>query len=90
MFVQLDDAALPEFLAHNRDLDGALAVIASNVALAQLEGRFGRLKACPGPECGWAFYDHSRNLAGTWCAMSVCGSRVKARQYRQRRRGAAA
>jgi predicted RNA-binding Zn ribbon-like protein len=88
MFVQLDDDAAPEFLARHHDLDGALAVIASNVALAQIEGLFARLKACPGPDCGWAFYDHSRNLAGTWCAMSVCGSRVKARQYRQRRRRA--
>lgn len=82
------DAARPEFLASNRELDGALGVIASSVAVAQLEGRFERLKACPGPECGWAFYDHSRNLAGTWCSMSICGSRVKARHYRQRRRGA--
>lgn len=75
----------PEFVAANRDVDGALALIASIVAVAQLEGRFARLKACPGPECGWAFYDHSRNLAGTWCSMSICGSRVKARQYRRRR-----
>jgi predicted RNA-binding Zn ribbon-like protein len=76
----------PGFVAPNHDLDGALAMIASVVAVAQLEGRFARLKACPGPECGWAFYDHSRNLAGTWCSMSICGSRVKARQYRRRRR----
>jgi predicted RNA-binding Zn ribbon-like protein len=84
--IQLDAAARPEFVARNDGLDGALAVMASTVAVAQLEGRFARLKACPGPECGWAFYDHSRNLAGTWCSMSVCGARVKARHYRQRRR----
>jgi predicted RNA-binding Zn ribbon-like protein len=85
---RLDAAARPEFVTPDRGLNGALAFIASTVAVAQLEGRFVRLKACPGPECGWAFYDHSRNLAGTWCSMSVCGARVKARHYRQRRRRA--
>lgn len=79
-------AAKPEFVAADQGLDGALGLIASSVAVAQLEGRFGRLKACPGPDCGWAFYDHSRNLAGTWCSMSICGARVKARHYRLRKR----
>ena len=83
---RLHAAAKPEFVAPNPGLDGALGLIAVSVAVAQLEGRFGRLKACPGPDCGWAFYDHSRNLAGTWCSMSICGARVKARHYRQRRR----
>ena len=85
---RLSAAARPQFVATSQGLDGALALIASSVALAQLEGRFVRLKACPGPDCGWAFYDHSRNLAGTWCSMSICGARVKARHYRQRRRRA--
>jgi predicted RNA-binding Zn ribbon-like protein len=83
---RLDTGAPPEFVAQGHRLDGALGLIAASIATAQLEGRFGRLKACPGPECGWAFYDHSRNLAGTWCSMSICGARVKARHYRQRRR----
>lgn len=85
---RLHAAAKPEFVAPHQGLDGALGLIAASVAVAQLEGRFGRLKACPGPDCGWAFYDHSRNLAGTWCSMSICGARVKARHYRQRRRRA--
>lgn len=85
--VRLNADARPRFSAPRGDLDGALGLIAANVALAQLEGGFARLKACPGPDCGWAFYDHSRNQAGTWCSMSICGSRVKARQYRRRRHG---
>lgn len=84
--IRLHAAAKPEFDAPDQGLDSALGPIAASVAVAQLEGRFGRLKACPGPDCGWAFYDHSRNLAGTWCSMSICGARVKARHYRQRRR----
>lgn len=86
LFVQLDHSAPPDFVARRGDLDGALALIATIVALAQIDGRWSRLKACRGEHCGWAFYDHSRNQTGSWCAMSVCGSRAKARQYRRRKR----
>ena len=86
LLVRLHADRLPELVAPRRDLDGALALIAAAVAVAQFERRFARLKACPGPECGWAFYDHSRNQTGAWCSMSVCGARVKAREYRVRRR----
>ncbi|MBV9167305.1 MAG: CGNR zinc finger domain-containing protein [Solirubrobacterales bacterium] len=85
--VRLNAGGWPQFFSPHNDLDGALGLIAANVALAQLEGGFARLKACPGPDCGWAFYDYSRNQTGTWCSMSICGSRIKARQYRRRQRG---
>jgi predicted RNA-binding Zn ribbon-like protein len=84
--VQLHTAAPPDFKARRRDLDAALALIATIAALAQLDGRWSRLKACRGKHCGWAFYDHSRNQTGNWCAMSLCGSRTKAQKYRNRKR----
>jgi predicted RNA-binding Zn ribbon-like protein len=84
LFVQLNATTPPNFRARRRDLEAALALIATIVAVAQLDGRWSRLKACRGEHCGWAFYDHSRNQAGSWCAMSVCGSRAKARDYRRR------
>ena len=86
VFVQLDQSAPPDFVAPRPNLDGALGLIATIVALAQLDGSWARLKACRGEHCGWAFYDHSRNQTGSWCAMSVCGSRAKAQQYRRRKR----
>jgi predicted RNA-binding Zn ribbon-like protein len=76
----------PDFESERRDFDTALATIATVVAVAQLDGRWARLKACRGDDCGWAFYDHSPNHAGQWCSMSVCGARAKARAYRRRRR----
>jgi len=84
LFVQLNATTPPDFRARRRDLDTALALIATIVAVAQIDGSWSRLKACSGEHCGWAFYDHSRNQAGSWCAMSVCGSRAKARDYRRR------
>jgi predicted RNA-binding Zn ribbon-like protein len=87
IYVQLAVADSPVFKPQPRDLDGALALIATIVALSQLDGSWSRMKACRGHDCGWAFYDHSRNQASNWCAMSVCGSRAKVRAYRKRRRG---
>lgn len=58
------------------------------VAGAQADGTWDRLKACPGNDCLWAFYDHSRNRSRIWCSMEVCGNRAKTRSYRTRRQGA--
>ncbi len=86
LIVQLDAGGRPQFKTQRAGADAAIALIATVVAVAQLDGRFSRLKACPGTHCGWAFYDHSRNKASSWCAMSICGSRAKAREYRRRKR----
>ncbi|HEY2602454.1 MAG TPA: ABATE domain-containing protein [Thermoleophilaceae bacterium] len=76
----------PRFQPDERDLDGALGLLCAIAARAQLDGSWPRLKACPGDDCGWAFYDYSRNQASAWCSMAVCGSRSKARAYRRRNR----
>jgi predicted RNA-binding Zn ribbon-like protein len=83
--VHLHESSGPDFTSARRDLDSALALIATIVAVAQLDGRWSRLKACPGRDCGWAFYDHSRNQASGWCSMGICGQRAKARAYRRRK-----
>ena len=74
----------PRFEPFERDFGSALAVLLGIVAQAQLDGRWARLKACPGDDCGWAFYDYSRNQTSAWCSMAICGSRSKARAYRRR------
>ena len=58
----------------------ALAIIAR----ASADGTWERLKVCPADDCRWAFYDFSRNHSRTWCSMSSCGNRAKARAYRSR------
>jgi predicted RNA-binding Zn ribbon-like protein len=80
----------PALASPSGGLDAALASIARIVAEAQIEGTWSRLKACPGRDCGWAFYDHSRNRSASWCSMSICGARTKAREYRRRKRGSSA
>jgi predicted RNA-binding Zn ribbon-like protein len=87
MYVRLGGSH-PEFVALRGGPAGTLALIGASIATAQLDGSWSRLKACPGEHCGWAFYDHSRNDSGTWCSMSVCGGRAKAREYRRRKQHA--
>lgn len=84
--VEFQPAGGPGLIPRGRHLDGALGSIATIVTVAQIDGTWRRLKACPGLHCGWAFYDHSRNQSGSWCSMSACGQRTKAREYRRRRK----
>ncbi len=80
----------PRFVAATPGrVDGAIGVLLAFTARAMLDGSWSRLKVCPGDDCGWAFYDHSRNQTGRWCSMSVCGGRAKARAHYRRTRGEA-
>jgi predicted RNA-binding Zn ribbon-like protein len=63
-----------------------VVAVLSAVRDAHLEGTWTRLKACRNGHCRWVFYDHSKNASGAWCSTLACGSRVKARNYRQRQR----
>jgi predicted RNA-binding Zn ribbon-like protein len=65
---------------------GALAQLLVPVAQAASDGTWERVKACAADDCQWAFYDRSRNRAGRWCDMAVCGNRTKVRAYRSKRR----
>jgi predicted RNA-binding Zn ribbon-like protein len=67
-------------------IDAALARLVAIVVLAQADGTWPRLKACPGTDCQWALYDHTRSRTRTWCAAAKCGARTRARAYRARRR----
>jgi predicted RNA-binding Zn ribbon-like protein len=51
---------------------------------AMIDGSWPRLKPCH--HCSWFFYDSSRNAAGVWCSTRACGSRLKARAYRARKK----
>jgi predicted RNA-binding Zn ribbon-like protein len=77
----------PRFVpAPGSGVSGAIGVLAAVTARSLADGSWSRLKICPGDHCGWAFYDHSRNRSGRWCAMSVCGGRAKARSHYRRLR----
>ena len=46
-----------------------------------------RVKECPGAgDCGWLFYDTSKNASRHWCSMEGCGSRLKMRRQYARKK----
>jgi len=81
--VELDESAAPRLAVDGAGVDAALGHIVLVVVEAMLDGSWSRLKACR--QCGWAFYDASRNRSATWCSMRICGNRTKTRAYRRRR-----
>jgi predicted RNA-binding Zn ribbon-like protein len=67
-------------------LDLPLWPIALSAEAYLTGGDVGRLRACPGDECGWLFEDASRNRSRQWCDMRDCGNVAKVRRYRSRQR----
>jgi predicted RNA-binding Zn ribbon-like protein len=66
--------------------DERLAKLLAIAVVAQADGTWRRLKACPGEHCQWALYDRTRSRTRTWCAAAKCGARTRSREYRRRRR----
>jgi predicted RNA-binding Zn ribbon-like protein len=65
-------------------VDRAVATLLAILHEAQLTGDWSRMKGCR--QCGYAFFDRSKNRSAAWCAMSICGNRTKNRAYYRRRR----
>ncbi len=79
------DGQGPRLLPKAAGVRGALGVLLVAMFEAMVGGTWTRLKACHDERCQQAFYDHSKNRSGKWCAMARCGNRAKARAYRGRR-----
>jgi predicted RNA-binding Zn ribbon-like protein len=81
--VAVDDAGRTLLQPDRPGVDGAVATLLGILHDAQLTGEWRRLKGCR--QCGYAFFDRSKNRSAAWCAMSICGNRTKNRAYRRRR-----
>src|ERR1700730_16938854 len=75
---------LAELAPDIEGIDGVISSLLAIVYTAMIDGTWMRLKICRNEPCEKAFYDTSKNHSGSWCSMAKCGSRVKARAYRQR------
>ena len=76
--IGLDDHGLVRISAGD-----ALGRIVAVAVTAMLDGTWPRLKVCR--NCGWSFYDYSKNRSASWCSMQLCGNRLKTRAYRRRK-----
>jgi predicted RNA-binding Zn ribbon-like protein len=68
---------------------GALSQLLVAVNRATGDGTWARVKICAADDCAWAFFDATKNRSRAWCEWG-CGNRVKTRNYRARRKAAAA
>jgi predicted RNA-binding Zn ribbon-like protein len=70
-----------------RDLRRVLWPVVESAVEVLTQGDLTRVNECPGTnDCGWLFYDTSRNRTRRWCSMEGCGSRAKMRRYYARSR----
>ncbi|MFN2595502.1 MAG: ABATE domain-containing protein [Actinomycetota bacterium] len=65
-------------------IDRALGSVLGAMFESMADGSWANMKACRADTCRWAFYDATKNHSKTWCSMSVCGNRAKARSYREK------
>lgn len=82
--VRFQNHGLPALEPDITGADGVIAHLLGIVFTSMIDGTWERLKVCRNERCQKAFYDTSKNRSGAWCSMTGCGSRSKARVYRQR------
>jgi predicted RNA-binding Zn ribbon-like protein len=82
----IDDGYDWRWNADDMALDSVLWPIARSALVLLTTDDLARIKECPGADdCGWLFYDTSKNNSRRWCSMEGCGSRVKMRRQYARR-----
>lgn len=75
-----------EHVSVARDWDWVLAETAASLAGLLARGEPERLKVCENRDCGWVFYDDSRNRSRRWCDSRACGNLIKVRRFRARQK----
>ncbi|RSS43741.1 hypothetical protein EF902_17835 [Streptomyces sp. WAC05858] len=87
-----EPAAAPQLTASGRRTDATSQEALSTVARHAVELLSGPdvplLKECGNPECTRVYIDRSRGGRRQWCAMDLCGNKLKAAAYRARKRQA--
>jgi predicted RNA-binding Zn ribbon-like protein len=74
-----------EFSADMRSLDRLLWIIGRAAVELLTSDDLALVRECAADDCGWLFFDRSRNRSRRWCNMQVCGNRDKVRRFRRRR-----
>lgn len=81
------DGRFRKSLDDNRDaLDRMLWVLTQSAVELLTSDEISRVRECGGEECGWLFFDTSRNRSRQWCDMQDCGNLAKVRRFRTRQK----
>lgn len=88
-FERVEDRSAGRLVAPDAGPEQVLAAaVLSALQQAVHDGRMERLRLCERPECGWCYYDGTKNRSGRWCSSDPCGDVMKARAFRARQRAA--
>jgi predicted RNA-binding Zn ribbon-like protein len=68
------------------DAVAGLAHVVAELYQAFVTGTLDRLKMCAAEECRRVFFDRSKPATRRWCMSTLCGNRIKTRNYRERHR----
>lgn len=74
--------------ASTPELERALWPVARSAAELLISDELDRVRECAAHDCGWLFFDESRNRSRRWCSMQTCGNRAKVDRFRTRRKDA--
>jgi predicted RNA-binding Zn ribbon-like protein len=67
------------------ELELPVWVLARSAAQLLTSSAMDQVHLCRSETCRWLFYDTSKNHSRRWCDMKVCGNRMKARRFQERR-----
>ena len=70
------------------DALAGLSIVVAELYDGSVKGTLDRLKMCAAEECRRVFFDRSKPATRRWCMSTLCGNRIKTRNYRERQRGA--
>jgi len=73
------------WVAAERPVEAILGPITLSALTLLTQADLSRVKQCPGKDCGWLFFDTTKNKSRRWCEMEVCGNRAKQKRVRQRK-----
>ncbi len=81
---ELSNCFEEEWVLEENNFKRLLAPIINDSYETLLSDKLSRIKECP--NCGWLFYDTTKNGKRRWCSMKSCGSNVKALEYYYRKK----
>ena len=84
--VRTEEGYKIDCVPERRDLASLLGEIALSFARVFADGDPTRIRICKNDDCGWVFYDRSRNRSRCWCEGSACGNVMKVRRFRAKRK----
>lgn len=81
-----DGAVSVEGVPLRNDWRQIMAEVAASFLHTLTAGEPSRIRICDNPDCGWIFYDDTRNRTKKYCEDKTCGNLMKVRRFRAKKK----